>query len=136
MYGWWNSFPSEITQASWHELTRKDDGNTTGVPGEFAILTVSGIQRVRVYPKPSATATVEALYLRNVTLSASASHSSCWTNELEPLIRARAKAVLYADFYGDPEKAMLHEQIAGQYLKQFLDRTAQVANDEQLHRYL
>ena len=123
-----------LEKKPWRDILELDDGNVRGDPYCYAI----HHEQLRFYPVPQSSITIEAIYvgMHTLTTSASSTSSSVWTNELEPLIRARAKAVLYADYYGDAEKAAMQYQVEGMYLKQFLDRTAQESTDGQLERYL
>ena len=71
----------------------------TGYPYDYAIHN----QGLKFYPIPNASYTCEATYVKSipVSLSASNSDSTVWTNEAYDLIRDRARAFMDINFFKD-----------------------------------
>lgn len=111
-----------LAPSTWDEIEDQDTGSTANIPTNWCI----HHQMLRLYPTPSGTlSAIEATGLVNITLTASDSASCVWTTEAADLIRAQAKALIYADFLLDDQRAATQQGIAGAMLKRLLDKTVQ-----------
>lgn len=84
----------QLRQMAWSEIDTLASGPTVrGTPGFYCYYA----QQVRLYPIPSASATLRLAYVARVAEPASDAASNVWTlpADAEELIRCRAKADLY-----------------------------------------
>lgn len=95
---------------------------TSGAPNSY----VEYGDRVYLYPTPVSTScTVVFTGVFNVTVPSN-STSNAWTNDLEPLIRERAKADVLINVIHDAEAVADMQAVAGQ-MGHFLSRAEEVA---------
>lgn len=127
------SIPYTVTRASWGDIDEWDDSNATAsTPTDYAI----HHEMLRLYPKPSATTSAQVSYHKAITLTASNSASSVWTNEAADLIRHRAKALLYANVLLDPTQAQVENALENQVLTRLFARTAKMVSSGKIKGYL
>lgn len=129
---WVNSRPYLLSRQPWAKLEDWDAGTGTGTPCDYAI----HHEMLRLYPSPSATYTAEASYLKKISMTASASASSVWTNEAFDLIRHRAKALVYAEWMLDTENAQRCETLAQMELDRLQRQTSRFKSTDRVEPYL
>lgn len=127
------SIPYVVSRSTWNKLDEVDTGTAaTPTPTDYAI----HHEMLRLYPTPSATTSAVVTYHKAITLTASNSASSVWTNEAADLIRHRAKAYLYASVLLDSNAAQAEIQMESLALNRLFARTAKMTSSGKLKGWL
>ncbi len=79
----------------------------SGYPSDYAIYQ----QQIRLYPVPNGAFTATMSYVQKLGIPASDGASNAWTDDCEPMIRARAEWQLYSLRYHDTEAAAVAKQV-------------------------
>lgn len=82
---WHNGTPSTLKRVSWDDLAELDETLGNGVPHSYAV----HHQLLRIYPAPSASMSIEAAGLKNLSASA-------WCSYAPVLMRAMAQVEICA----------------------------------------
>lgn len=98
---WDNGTPYVLMRSHWQDLYTEDESDTTGCPTHWAV----HHQMMRLYPSPDASYSVEAIGLRDLSLTA-------WCSYAPTLVRAAAEVELYALVTHDMEGAQRAMEIA------------------------
>lgn len=129
---WWGNVPYALSPESYSDLDAMDRGTSSGTPSSYAI----HHEMLRIYPKPSQTITIEVAYHKQITLSASNTASSVWTNEAVDLIRHRAKGLLYATVLRNEKAAMTEQTLEQQVLDRLSRQTVKLTSSGKVRGYL
>lgn len=92
-----NSDYQPLSRKSYNELDAIDSGTDTGQPYWYAFYA----DQIRLYPIPDDTYTLTFSYVGSQTALSADADTNDWTNEAEPLIRARAKAAVKMNYLND-----------------------------------
>ena len=79
----------------------------SGYPSDYAVFQ----QQIRLYPVPNGAYTATLSYVQKLGIPASDGASNAWTEDCEPMIRARAEWQLYSLRYHDLEAATVTKQV-------------------------
>jgi hypothetical protein len=127
------SIPYVVSRSTWNKLDEIDTGTAaTPTPTDYAI----HHEMLRFYPTPNVTTSAVVTYHKAITMTASNTASSVWTNEAADLIRHRAKAYLYAGVLLDPAAAQVEQSMENQTLNRLFARTAKMTSSGKLKGWL
>ena len=130
---WSGSTPYLVMAQSWDRLEQMDyETGSASTPTDYAV----HHEMLRIYPRPSVTLSAQANYIKVITMSASNSASTVWTNEAEDLIRYRAKGLLYATVLLDPQQAQVEQTLEGMALNRLFSRTAKMTSSGKVKGYI
>lgn len=125
--------PYLVGRTPWNDIERMDTGTSSAsTPSDYSI----HHEMLRIYPRPSVTLTAQINYHKAITLSASNSASTAWTNEASDLIRYRAKALLFATVLLDPNQAKIEQTLELQALERLFARTVKMVSSGKVKGYL
>ncbi|MBF0171742.1 MAG: hypothetical protein HQK87_11785 [Nitrospinae bacterium] len=128
-----SSTPYLVNNASWHDIELWDSSTgSSSTPTDYSI----HHEQLRIYPRPSVTLSAQVSYHKAISMSASNSSSTVWTNEASDLIRYRAKGLLYASFLLDPQQAQVENVLEAQALNRLFARTTKLVSSNRVKGYL
>ena len=103
-----------LRAATWDEMERASTTTTNvGVPTYYAYYQ----QRLRLYPIPNQAYTIQMAVLQQLATLSLTTQSNAWVVDGFNMIKARAKALIYAHIKDDPQQAQKFEYIADQEYK-------------------
>lgn len=128
-----NSVPYLLSPQSFLKIEQWDyETGTSNTPTDYAI----HHEMLRIYPKPSTTLSAQCNYHKAITMTASNSSSTVWTNEAGDLIRYRAKGLLFSSVLLDPNQAQVEAVLENQALNRLMSRTAKMVSSNKIKKYL
>ena len=101
-----HTYPVNIRTPQWMDAHYDSVSTYTGAPVDASIYG----QELRLQPVPDATYTLEMAYRYTIAPPLSASDSNVWTNQLQDLVRSRAKWDVFLNTMQDPERAQGQKQ--------------------------
>lgn len=130
---WSGGTPYLLRPLSFVTIERWDyETGSANTPTDYAI----HHEYLRIYPRPSVTLSAQANYHKAITMSASNSSSTVWTNEASDLIRYRAKGLLYSTVLLDPQQAQVEQVLEMQALNRLFSRTVKMVSSGKIKKYL
>jgi hypothetical protein len=114
-----NGTTYHLDPTSWNELEEIDRNDHTGTPNTYAI----HHRMLRFYPSNDVTRTVNVSWAGRITMTASNSSSTVWTNDAEELIRTHAKVDLCESLLRDYEQADRLSMRLARILNQLMSET-------------
>lgn len=130
---WSGNVPYLLQRASFTKIEGWDyETGSANTPTDYAI----HHEYLRIYPRPSVTLSAQANYHKAITMSASNSSSTVWTNEASDLIRYRAKGLLYSSNLLDPQQAQIENILESQALNRLFSRTAKMVSSGKIRKYI
>jgi hypothetical protein len=120
-----NGTPYLLMRSQWADLYTEDEVATTGCPTHWAV----HHQMMRLYPTPDASYSVEAIGLKELSLTA-------WCAYAPTLVRAAAEVELYALVTHDMEGAQRAMEVAKAEREYLLRRPMTFAAGGELRPYL
>lgn len=122
---WQNGTPIEMDRAHWADLNTLDETLVNGTPAHWAV----HHQTLRIYPTPNATLTVEAVGLKELSLTA-------WCSYAPTLVRATAEIELFGLVTHDIENATKAAEFARAEKESLLRRSPTFASSGEVRPYL
>lgn len=113
---------------SFDEIEQSNRGSGTGRPHSYC----SFNQQFRLSPVPNASYQLRLSYLKKLAALALDEDSNAWMTEAEPMIRAKAKAILLLDAVHDIETAAQHDVVSDMWFKRLQKRTLQYIGTQQI----
>ena len=89
-------------------------------------------QQFRLSPMPNAVYNLRLSYLKRLPALSGDQDTNAWMVEAEPMVRAKAKAVLFLDVSHDPEQAAIHDTVSEMWFRKLQKRTGQYLSTDQI----
>lgn len=113
---------------SFDQIEERNATNRAGRPNAYC----SFNEQFRLSPIPDQTYELRLSYMKRLPEVYLDADTNSWFTEAEPMIRAKAKAILYLDVGHDIEQATAHDQVAQMWFRNLQKRTGQWIGTEQI----
>lgn len=113
---------------SFDEIEQRNRTVSTGRPIAYCCFN----EQLRLSPVPDSGYDLRLSYLKRLPRPAADTDTSAWLSESEPMVRAKAKAILVMDASHNMEDALAYNQVADMWFKNLQKRTGQWIGTEQI----
>lgn len=89
-------------------------------------------QQFRLSPTPNATYDLRLSYVKKLPALAGDQDTNAWMVEAEPMVRSKAKAILFLDVSHDTEQASVQDTVSTMWFRKLQKRTGQYLSTDQI----